>query len=472
MRAKMLHLSHENFVKVLKVSPNLLSHRLTLTLSLSKLLTCDHFQNTITNVEKLLASADDLVVNGEFEPQDIYNMTKELEQRMTVFLQRVEKRKNILDLSVLFHTHVVELDNWFGELKLHWTALNLNDINQSNPANLDIINHSIELFEKHLEILNEQKTVTGDAIEKTMLEGNALLEHLKEVNVKTDGNNPNDSTGSGKTDKQSNSYIHLEGIVNSVKTHYQDIDGLLSTIKSKLESNLHVKLFEKDAMEASQNLEHWAEELKYLEAQIDEARSTENTESWLHNQVQTANQMKVLIFELLQRGSDLVTQLEKSEGVVSTLSPLAEVNEQQSLDGGVESLGSPSSSSGNGSSTPTSQHTLNWLKQQNGLGNASIAASNGSLNKSTDSSSGNNQSLTAKQRIQSFVEYLNEREKELHELAIKQQRRLGQTLQINQLENECSQLLGFISNVEMTLFGMLKFARNLDEAEAIKKVNQ
>lgn len=67
------------------------------------------FKNTITNVEKLLASADDLVMNGEFEPQDVYSMTKELEQRMTVFLQRVEKRKSILDLSVLFHTHVVEV---------------------------------------------------------------------------------------------------------------------------------------------------------------------------------------------------------------------------------------------------------------------------------------------------------------------------------------------------------------------------
>lgn len=49
-------------------------------------------------------------MNGEFEPQDVYSMTKELEQRMTAFLQRVEKRKNILDLSVLFHTHVVEVN--------------------------------------------------------------------------------------------------------------------------------------------------------------------------------------------------------------------------------------------------------------------------------------------------------------------------------------------------------------------------
>ena len=75
----------------------------------SRLFLCVHVQNTITNVEKLLASADDLVMNGEFEPQDVYAMTKELEQRMALFLQRVERRKNILDLSVLFHTHVVEV---------------------------------------------------------------------------------------------------------------------------------------------------------------------------------------------------------------------------------------------------------------------------------------------------------------------------------------------------------------------------
>ena len=67
-----------------------------------------------------MASADDLVVNGECEPQDIYTMTKELEQRMTVFLQRVEKRKSILDLSVLFHTHVVEvIYNFFFLLKVN-----------------------------------------------------------------------------------------------------------------------------------------------------------------------------------------------------------------------------------------------------------------------------------------------------------------------------------------------------------------
>lgn len=410
MRAKMLHLSHENFVKVLK--------------------------NTITNVEKLLASADDLVMNGEFEPQDIYSMTKELEQRMTLFLQRVEKRKNILDLSVLFHTHVVELDNWFNELKLHWTALNLNDINQFNLSNIEAINSNIDLFEKHLEILNEQKSVTSDAIDKTILEGDALLEYLKEINSKNDE----------ATNKQ-NSYTYLENIVSTVKNRYNEIDNLLTSIKHKLETNLQIKMFEKDALEASHNLEQWAEELKYLNENQNDDRTPESTESWLHSQIQTANQMQVLVFELLQRGSDLAAYLEKTENQ----SPISPSSQTAST--------ADDKSKTNDSSQPTTpttnQHTLNWLKQQN------------SLHKSE-----NSLSLTAKQRIQSFVEYLNEREKELHDLAIKQQRKLGQTLQINQLENECTQLLGFISNIELTLFSLIKFAVNLDEAETIKKEHE
>lgn len=393
-------------------------------------------------MEKLLASADDLVMNGEFEPQDIYSMTKELEQRMTLFLQRVEKRKNILDLSVLFHTHVVELDNWFNELKLHWTALNLNDINQFNLSSVEAINSNIDMFEKHLEILNEQKSVTSDAIDKTIMEGDALLEYLKETNAKTDENNTNQNSAK----QQQNSYGYLETIVSNVKGRYAEIDNLLTSIKQRLETNLQIKMFEKDALEASQNLEQWAEELKYLNENEDQ-RTPESTESWLHSQIQTANQMQVLVFELLQRGSDLAAYLEKAEPSASSQSSSEDGKSKENASG-------PSTPTGSGTA---SQHTLNWLKQQNSLNQL-----NGNQQ----------QTLTAKQRIQSFVEYLNEREKELHELAIKQQRKLGQTLQINQLETECTQLLGFVSNIELTLFSLLKFAVNLDEAEQIKKEHE
>ena len=220
---------------------------------------------------------------------------------------------------------------------------------------------------------------------------------------------------------------------------YNEIEKLLVAIKSKLETNLQIKLFEKDAIEASHNLEQWAEELKYLDENQNDERTPDATESWLHSQIQTANQMQVLVFELLQRGSDLVGHLEKTEASGAQAISDNESEKQKAID----QIPVPPNAS---------QHTINWIKQQNSLNNVN--------------------NLTAKQRIQSFIEYLNEREKELHELAIKQQRKLGQTLQINQLENECSQLLGFISNIEATLFSMLKFARNLDEAELVKKEHE
>lgn len=342
---------------------------------------------------------------------------------------------------------------------------------------LDLVTSCIDNIEKHLEVLNEQKTVTNDAVDKTLVEGDNLLVYLKEVNNKPEQANNDQQTGDSASatngsSKQSNSYLHLEGIVNSVKTRYNDVDKLLSTIKLKLESNLQIKLFEKDALEASQNLEQWAEELKYLDENEHEERSSESAESWLHSQIQTANQMQVLVFELLQRGSDLLQQSadlngsaksnESASGSI-TLNELFNTSDTAKSASSSKNATAANGSESSNPSTPTpaaaNQHTLNWLKQQNSLKNEANNASN-------------MMNLTTRQRIQSFIEYLNEREKELHELAIKQQRKLGQTLQINQLENECTQLLNYISNIEMTLFSLLKFARNLDEAEQIKKEHE
>ena len=224
----------------------------------------------------------------------------------------------------------IKLDNWFNELKVHWTALNLNEISQSNSANIDVINTFVDHLEKHLEILNEQKSVTSDAIDKTMIEGQNLLDYLKEINAnkneQSNNNNNNGNSNGDATSKQqySNSYLHLEGIIASVKNRYTETDSLLATIKTRLETNLQVKLFEKDAIEASQNLEHWAEELKYLNENEHEDKTVESAESWLHSQIQTANQMQVLVFELLQRGSDLVQHLEKAENA-NALNSLADI---------------------------------------------------------------------------------------------------------------------------------------------------
>jgi hypothetical protein len=264
------------------------------------------------------------------------------------------------------------------------------------------------------------------------------------------------------------------GIIVSLKSRYGEMDKLLSSIKTRLETYKQIKSFEKDALEASHNLEQWAEDLKYLNENDHDERTAESAESWLHSQIQTANQMQILVFDISQHGSDLLHMLDKQESQqiitsigssdsltqgTSTSAASSSACVQQGGPTGDEGSGRAKSNDSSASSTPTTpnQHTLNWIKQQN------------ALNKKSDQF---NAVSNVRQRIQSFIEYLNEREKELHELALKQQRKLGQALQISQLENECTQLLGFISNIEMTLFAMLKFARALDEADQIKKEHE
>ena len=74
-------------------------------------------QNTYTNAEKLLAAAEELAQTGECNADDIYRVATELETHISGFAQRVEQRRRVLELAVLFFSHVEELTGWFTELK-------------------------------------------------------------------------------------------------------------------------------------------------------------------------------------------------------------------------------------------------------------------------------------------------------------------------------------------------------------------
>jgi hypothetical protein len=285
---------------------------------------------------------------------------------------------------------------------VHWTTFNF-----------DLLDADLDLFEKHLEILVEQKQVTTEAVEKTKNEGESLLNYLKEISSSDALNQQQQNQQQNQASNHQNSFIHIESIVNSIINRYNDANQLMINIKNRLDVNLHVKVFEKDSREITQHLESWYEELKYVNENFHNAKTPQTTkdskisvEIMLQNQIKTANQMQIYVFELLQRGSELIQNLEK-----------------------IEKLESESTT---------------------------VGFSNKPINLS-------------KKRIKTYMEYLHDREKELHEVAVEQQRKLGHKLQINQLENECQQLLAYISQTEQQLFMKLKFAYNLNEAEEVKK---
>lgn len=67
------------------------------------------FQNTITNAEKLLHAADELAQSGECNAEQINMEAGKLESKIREFLQRLEQRKNLLNLTVSFYTHTQEV---------------------------------------------------------------------------------------------------------------------------------------------------------------------------------------------------------------------------------------------------------------------------------------------------------------------------------------------------------------------------
>ena len=123
------------------------------------------FQNTYTNAEKLLAAAQELAQTGECSPNEIYAVARQLEQHVgyapsspyilpvilrpvllmlscssfkylswffffsfSRFVTRVAQRRHILDLAVLFYTHLAEVTTWLESLRRHL----LEDLNFSN----------------------------------------------------------------------------------------------------------------------------------------------------------------------------------------------------------------------------------------------------------------------------------------------------------------------------------------------------
>lgn len=73
----------------------------------------------MTNADKLLAAAEELAQSGECDPTQIYSEAQRLEDHMNAFLARVEKQRNLLDLSVTFYTHAKEA----SDLELYMTFI-------------------------------------------------------------------------------------------------------------------------------------------------------------------------------------------------------------------------------------------------------------------------------------------------------------------------------------------------------------
>ncbi|KAL3855027.1 hypothetical protein ACJMK2_014257 [Sinanodonta woodiana] len=248
----------------------------------------EHFesvaQNTITNAEKLLQAAEELAQTGECDPKEIYREAQELEERMSSFLAALARRRSSLDMTVSFYSHVHALTCWLEELQQELQSSEIAD--------------SVEGAQQLLEQFNQQRETTIEAAMNTVQEGENLLEQLRLFNLDPDKVN------------QNNDYTHIEGVLNQLNESRSQLEELWAARKMKLDLCLQLRLFERDAMEVSSQLELWAEELQHQELVTDGNKAEQmlvmHNESVLH--------MQNCTYEVLQRGQELA-QLFENTGV-------------------------------------------------------------------------------------------------------------------------------------------------------------
>uniref|UniRef100_A0A1Y1LT27 Uncharacterized protein n=2 Tax=Photinus pyralis TaxID=7054 RepID=A0A1Y1LT27_PHOPY len=243
----------------------------------------EHFenvvQNTYTNADKLLAAAEELAHTGECDADEIYTVAHELEAHVTSFAARVEQRRRRLDLAVLFYTHEKELSTWVDELRQEL---------QGDES----VAESLDNTERLLEQTAQHRDQSLDACASTIAQGEALLQELRSVGDM-------DTTGSISA---------VEAALDRLAKQRSDLEELWAARKLRLDLCLRLRVFERDALEVSSQLEMWSEELQHSELTRDIAKAEQYLR--LHNE--SVSQMQNTTFQILQQGQELVQVFENS----------------------------------------------------------------------------------------------------------------------------------------------------------------
>ena len=126
---------------------------------------------------------------------ELIGESQSLQKRMKRFLERIDEKRQALELSMNFFLHIKELGEWFREI-LAFLALHLgvpapdsstsasksNSNSNSNAGSFCLLpSHTIATLEYDVDTLEKQRDVTSDAVTCTMQEGEKLLKILKSV---------------------------------------------------------------------------------------------------------------------------------------------------------------------------------------------------------------------------------------------------------------------------------------------------
>lgn len=241
----------------------------------------EHFenvaQNTYRNAEKLLAAAHELAQSGEVAPTEIHSVVCNLEKHVSSFAERVEQRRRRLDLAVLFYSNEKDLQAFVDQLRDEVT----------NDEILNLSNKDLIETERLLEQCKEQEESTIQTCMQAHAQGEALILELRALKEPED-----DSTGS---------LAAVQNALERLAKNRAELESLWQTRKMRVDLYLRLRIFERDALEVSSQLEMWAEELQH----IDVTRNYQIAEQSLRLHNESVNQMQSTVYQIIQQGQEL-----------------------------------------------------------------------------------------------------------------------------------------------------------------------
>ncbi|CAG0901712.1 unnamed protein product, partial [Darwinula stevensoni] len=238
-------------------------------------------QNTYTNAEKLLAAAQEFAHSGDqIGSDEVYRISQDLEVRISNFAARVQRRRRLLELAVMFFTHEKELSSWAEDVKKELKKDDLPD--------------TLEAAEDHLTHVLQHRESGLDAFENTAAEGHAVLQEL------TNGGLAPCSDGTG-------SFASVETLLNKLHGYREELESLWSARKLRLELCLQLRMFERDVLDATAHADIWTREL-----QNDELLK-EDREKLLQIHVESIALMRNRIFQVIHRGDQLLQVFESTD---------------------------------------------------------------------------------------------------------------------------------------------------------------
>jgi triple functional domain protein len=93
----------------------------------------------------------------------------------------------------------------------------------------------------------------------------------------------------------------VEAALDRLNKQREELEELWATRKLKLDLCLRLRLFERDALEVSSQLELWSEELQHTEL----SRDTQKAEQLLRLHNESVSHMQNTTFQVLQLGQEL-----------------------------------------------------------------------------------------------------------------------------------------------------------------------